>query len=170
VARQELSEKCGTYRLVTGPARRAGPDSEEASVAASDVSTPNEAGDETGAGDDQCPVETAVGVIGGKWKVLILWHLQEQGTLRFAELQRALGGVTQKVLSEQLRDLERDGMITRRVFPEVPPRVEYALSPLGRTLRGPLAALCEWGELYLAAARPAQPRDTRALARESVPG
>jgi DNA-binding HxlR family transcriptional regulator len=108
-----------------------------------------------GVADDACPVETAVGVIGGKWKVLILWNLQERGTLRFAELQRAVAGVTQKVLSQQLRELERDGIVTRRVYPEVPPRVEYALSPLGDTLRGPLAVLCEWGELFLDARRPA---------------
>jgi DNA-binding HxlR family transcriptional regulator len=103
--------------------------------------------------DSPCPVETAVGVIGGKWKVLILWHLQEQGTLRFAELQRALDGVTHKVLSQQLRELERDGMITRRVYAEVPPRVEYSLSALGETLRGPLAVFCEWGELLLRSRR-----------------
>ena len=103
--------------------------------------------------DVPCPVETAVGVIGGKWKVLILWHLQERGTLRFAELQRALDGVTHKVLSQQLRELERDGMITRRVYAEVPPRVEYSLSALGETLRGPLAVFCEWGELLLTSRR-----------------
>ena len=124
-------------------------------MSAPGIPAPNEIAGATGReGDDRCPVETAVGVIGGKWKVLILWQLQEQGTLRFAELQRALDGVTQKVLSQQLRDLERDGMITRRVYPEVPPRVEYALSPLGLTLRGPLAALCEWGELFIRASSP----------------
>lgn len=102
------------------------------------------------ADDDQpCPVETAVGVIGGKWKVLILWHLQERGTLRFAELERALEGVSPKVLSQQLRDLERDGMLSRTVFPEVPPRVEYALTELGRSLGGPLQSLCAWGEHFL---------------------
>jgi DNA-binding HxlR family transcriptional regulator len=103
--------------------------------------------------DESCPVETAVGVIGGKWKVLILWHLQERGTLRFAELQRALVGVTHKVLSQQLRELERAGMIARRVYAEVPPRVEYSLSALGETLRGPLAVFCEWGELVLKSRR-----------------
>jgi DNA-binding HxlR family transcriptional regulator len=103
--------------------------------------------------DAPCPVETAVGVIGGKWKVLILWHLQERGRLRFAELERALDGVTHKVLSQQLRELERDGMITRRVYAEVPPRVEYSLSTLGETLRGPLAVFCEWGELVLKSRR-----------------
>lgn len=101
--------------------------------------------------DEPCPVETAVGVIGGKWKVLILWHLQERGTLRFAELQRALEGITHKVLSQQLRELERDGMLTRHVHAEVPPRVEYSLSPLGQTLREPLAVFCQWGETLLRA-------------------
>lgn len=117
-----------------------------------DVQLVDPADQNDGAGEP-CPVETAVGVIGGKWKVLILWHLQEQGTLRFAELQRALDGVTHKVLSQQLRELERDGMITRRVYAEVPPRVEYSLSPLGETLRGPLAVFCEWGEMLLDARR-----------------
>lgn len=104
---------------------------------------------EDGGTEDRCPVETAMAVIGGKWKVLILWHLQERGTLRFAELRRAVEGVTQKVLSQQLRELECDGMIARRVYAEVPPRVEYSLTPLGRTLREPLAALCQWGEALL---------------------
>jgi DNA-binding HxlR family transcriptional regulator len=99
--------------------------------------------------DSPCPVETAVAVIGGKWKVLILWHLQERGTLRFAELQRSVDGVTHKVLSQQLRELERDGMVARRVYAEVPPRVEYSLTALGETLRGPLAVFCEWGERLL---------------------
>ena len=118
-------------------------------MAGCNVAAEHNSADRMGVGDDPCPVEAAVGVIGGKWKVLILWHLQERGTLRFAELQRAVGGVTQKVLSQQLRELERDGVITRRVYPEVPPRVEYALSSLGTTLRGPLDVLCEWGELFL---------------------
>ena len=98
---------------------------------------------------EPCPVETAIDRIGGKWKVLILWHLQERGTMRFAELRRAIGDVSQKVLSQQLRELERHGLVDRRVFPEVPPRVEYSLTPLGQTVRGPLAALCEWGELVI---------------------
>jgi DNA-binding HxlR family transcriptional regulator len=85
--------------------------------------------------------------------VLILWHLQEGGTRRFAELQRAVGGVTHKVLSTQLRELEADGMIVRRVYAEVPPCVEYALSPLGETVRAPLAVLCDWGESLLRARR-----------------
>jgi DNA-binding HxlR family transcriptional regulator len=104
--------------------------------------------------DDPCPVETAIGVVGGKWKVLILWNLQERGTLRFAELLRAVEGVTQKVLTQQLRELERDGMVVRKVYAEVPPRVEYSLSPLGETFRGPLAVLCDWGRRYLDAAQP----------------
>jgi DNA-binding HxlR family transcriptional regulator len=126
---------------------------EEESVVGDNVATENESAGRTEVGDDPCPVEAAVGVIGGKWKVLILWHLQERGTLRFAELQRAVAGVTQKVLSQQLRELERDGVITRRVYPEVPPRVEYSLSSLGATLRRPLDVLCEWGELFLGESR-----------------
>jgi DNA-binding HxlR family transcriptional regulator len=98
--------------------------------------------------EEPCPVETVVGVIGGKWKILILWTLQERGTMRFAELGRAVGDVTQKVLSQQLRELERDGMIARRVYADVPPRVEYSLTPVGESLREPLAVLCAWGERY----------------------
>jgi DNA-binding HxlR family transcriptional regulator len=99
--------------------------------------------------DERCPVETVLDIIGGKWKVLVLWHLQERGTMRFAELLRAIDGVTPKVLTQQLRELERQGMIGRRVYPEVPPRVEYELTPLGLTIEGPLAVLCEWAERYL---------------------
>lgn len=96
-----------------------------------------------------CPVETAMQVIGGKWKVPILWHLQEEGVTRFADLRRALDGVSPKMLSQQLRELERDGMVQRTVYPTVPPRVEYALTPTGMSFRGALAALCAWGEQYL---------------------
>jgi len=99
--------------------------------------------------DAPCPVETAMQVIGGKWKVPILWHLQEEGVTRFADLRRALDGVSPKMLSQQLRELERDGMVHRTVYPTVPPRVEYALTPTGSSFRAALATLCAWGEHYL---------------------
>ena len=95
-----------------------------------------------------CPVEAALDVIGGKWKPLILWALGDQ-VMRFGELQKALPGVNTKMLTKQLRELEEDGVIWRKVYPEVPPRVEYAITDFGRTLIPILEALCTWGAEYL---------------------
>ena len=95
-----------------------------------------------------CPVEAALDVIGGKWKALILWHLCD-GVKRFSELQRELPGVNAKMLTRQLRELEGDGVVQRTVYPEVPPRVEYAVTEFGRTLLPILEALCAWGTQYL---------------------
>jgi DNA-binding HxlR family transcriptional regulator len=95
-----------------------------------------------------CPVEAALDVIGGKWKPLILWALGDN-VLRFNELQKGLPGVNTKMLTKQLRELEEDGVITRTVYPEVPPRVEYAITDFGRTLIPILQALCNWGAGYL---------------------
>ena len=96
----------------------------------------------------QCPVEAALDVIGGKWKPLILWALGDD-VLRFSELQKGLPGVNAKMLTKQLRELEMDGVITRTVYPEVPPRVEYSITEFGRTLIPILQALCNWGADYL---------------------
>jgi DNA-binding HxlR family transcriptional regulator len=93
------------------------------------------------------PVEHALHAIAGKWKPRILWELLE-GTRRFAELQRAIPEVSAKVLTEQLRELEADALLERQVFAEVPPRVEYTLTALGRALDSVLAALCDWGRDY----------------------
>ncbi|MGD0079290.1 MAG: helix-turn-helix domain-containing protein [Methanoregula sp.] len=87
-------------------------------------------------------------VIGGKWKPLILWALGDN-VLRFNELQKGLPGVNTKMLTKQLRELEGDGVIRRTVYPEVPPRVEYAITDFGRTLIPILQALCTWGAHYL---------------------
>jgi DNA-binding HxlR family transcriptional regulator len=95
-----------------------------------------------------CPVEAALDVIGGKWKPLILWALGDN-VLRFSELQKGLPGVNTKMLTKQLRELEQDGIISRTVYPEVPPRVEYAITDFGRTLIPILEALCTWGAEYL---------------------
>ena len=95
-----------------------------------------------------CPVEAALEVIGGKWKPLILWALGNN-VMRFGELQKGLPGVNAKMLTKQLRELEEDGVITRTVFPEVPPRVEYAITDFGKTLIPILQALCNWGAHYL---------------------
>lgn len=91
-----------------------------------------------------CAVDLTVGVIGGRWKVLILQSLFH-GTQRFSELQREIEGITAKVLTQQLRDLERDGILSRTVHPEVPPRVEYALTERGHTLWPVLQAMHAWG-------------------------
>ena len=91
-----------------------------------------------------CPAETTLQIIGGRWKVPILWHLL-QGTRRFSELRRALDGVTQKMLTQQLREMEADGILTRRVYPQVPPKVEYSLTEEGKTLAPVVQAMCKWG-------------------------
>lgn len=95
-----------------------------------------------------CPVETALDLIGGKYKPLILWHLAD-GTLRFGQLQRLMPKATPKTLTNQLRELETAGLLTRTVYPEVPPKVEYTLTPLGRSLYPILSSLCRWGTDYL---------------------
>lgn len=95
-----------------------------------------------------CPVEVAVAVLGGAWKMTIVKHLTE-GTLRFGELGRAVGAVTPRVLARQLRELEADGIVLRTVYSQVPPKVEYSLTPLGETLAPMVRALNDWGESYL---------------------
>ena len=94
-----------------------------------------------------CPVETTLSLIGGKYKALILWHLSA-GTLRFSQLQKAVTA-TPRMLTLQLRELENDGLISRTVYPEVPPRVEYAMTDLGRSLMPILTAMRNWGTDYL---------------------
>ncbi len=91
-----------------------------------------------------CPVQATLNIIGGKWKVLILWHLRSS-IRRFSELKRLIPDITQKMLTQQLRELEQDGLITRKVYAEVPPRVEYNLSNRGRTLEPVLRLMCKWG-------------------------
>ena len=94
-----------------------------------------------------CPVETTLTLISDKWKVLILRDLMN-GTLRFGELKKSIGHVTQKVLTAQLRQMEASGLLTRKVYAEVPPRVEYSLTPLGRSLQPIMDAMRVWGEQY----------------------
>jgi len=106
-----------------------------------------------------CPTEATLAVIGGRWKVPILWNLFA-GTCRFGELSRRISGVTQKMLTQQLRELEADGLVHRKVFPEVPPRVEYSATDLGRSLEPVVSALSAWGERYLAE-RPATSRSRK---------
>jgi DNA-binding HxlR family transcriptional regulator len=92
----------------------------------------------------KCPAEITLNVISGRWKFLILWHLF-QGTKRFSELLRNIDGITQKMLTQQLREMEKDEIIYRKVYPQVPPKVEYSLTPLGQSLKAVLNAMCEWG-------------------------
>lgn len=94
-----------------------------------------------------CPVEATLSVIGGKWKVVILWRLVS-GTKRFNELQRSISNITRKMLTEQLRDLEKDNLIVRTVYPEVPPKVEYSLSDYGRTFIPVMQAMAQWGLVH----------------------
>ena len=96
-----------------------------------------------------CPVETTLMLIGDKWKVLILRDLMP-GTKRFGELKKSIGNVSQKVLTAQLRDMEEKGLVNRKVYAEVPPRVEYSLTELGRSLKPILDAMWNWGEEYKA--------------------
>jgi DNA-binding HxlR family transcriptional regulator len=96
-----------------------------------------------------CPVEVAIAVIGGAWKMTTVKHLSQR-THRFGELRRAVGPVTPRVLTRQLRELEQDGVVDRRVYAEVPPRVEYSLTPLGKSLSPLVAQLDAWGSKYTA--------------------
>ncbi len=97
-----------------------------------------------------CPVETTLTLIGNKWQVLILRDLMKYGTLRFKELQRSIGKISQKVLTSNLRTMEKSGLVHREVFAEVPPRVEYSLTPMGESLKPVLEAMRVWGEEYKA--------------------
>lgn len=95
-----------------------------------------------------CPVETTLTLIGNKWQVLILRDLILNGTMRFGELRRSVGKISQKVLTTNLRAMEESGLVHREVFAEVPPRVEYSLTDLGQSLKPVLDALWNWGESY----------------------
>lgn len=95
----------------------------------------------------ECPVATTVSLIGSKWKLLIMRNLLVR-PWRFNELKKSLDGISQKVLTDSLRSMEEDGIITRTVYPEVPPRVEYALSEVGESMRPILTAMQEWGTNY----------------------
>lgn len=95
-----------------------------------------------------CGIDAAIDVVGGKWKVLILWALHGE-TRRFAELRRGVEGITEKVLIQQLREMEADGLVRRKAYPEVPPRVEYSLTPFGVSLNTALEPLGAWGRRHL---------------------
>jgi DNA-binding HxlR family transcriptional regulator len=96
-----------------------------------------------------CGLEAALDVIGGKWKVLILWQLHPEPR-RFGELRRLVPGVTEKMLIQQLREMEADGLVVRKAYPEIPPRVEYSLTEVGVELKAILPPLCAWGTKHIA--------------------
>ena len=95
-----------------------------------------------------CGLDASLDVIGGKWKGLILWALRSEAR-RFGELRRVVKGISEKMLIQHLKEMEADGIVKRRDFKEVPPRVEYALTPFGQSLYTALAPLCEWGTLHM---------------------
>ena len=94
-------------------------------------------------------VQTTLKVLGGKWKLLILWNLKDRQR-RFSELKRLIPTISEKMLIQQLRDLEKDGLVHRHVYPQVPPKVEYSFTDYGRSLEPVLEVLCNWGEQHLA--------------------
>ena len=94
-----------------------------------------------------CGLEAALDVIGGKWKVLILWHLRE--VRRFGELKRLTVGISEKMLIQQLREMEEDGIVRRQAYNEIPPKVEYSLTEFGVSLREALVPLCGWGSKHM---------------------
>jgi len=95
-----------------------------------------------------CPVELTLSIIGGKWKVLIIRELLN-GKKRFSQLHKAIKGITQKMLSKQLRELERHGIVKRKIYPEIPPKVEYSLTEEGEKLRIVLESMQQWGSMYM---------------------
>ena len=96
-----------------------------------------------------CPVEATMDKIGGKYKAIVLYHLKEDGTLRFSELSRHIPQATAKMLTQQLRELEADGIVHREVYPVVPPKTEYSLTEYGATLGPIIQAICDWGDAHL---------------------
>lgn len=95
----------------------------------------------------KCGIDVALAVVGGKWKASILWHLAQE-TMRFSDLQRLFADTTRKMLTQQLRELEADGLVHREVYPQVPPKVEYSLTSKGTTIIPMLNLMCEWGQGY----------------------
>lgn len=113
----------------------------------------------TGGYEYYCSVELTIKMIGGKWKPIILYHLGQNGTHRFGELRQSMPNITQKMLTQQLRELEKDGLIDRKIYAQVPPKVEYSLTDLGRTIMPVLNHLSQWGQQY----------EQRSNASESIP-
>ncbi len=115
-----------------------------------------------------CSVEAAIGLIDGKWKSVVMFHLLS-GTLRFNEIRRHLGSVTPRMLTNQLRELEDDGLIERKVYAQVPPKVEYSLSPLGRSMEPILLSLKVWGDANIGLYGKPRGHDPREPAHDGSP-
>ena len=115
----------------------------------------------------QCPTRMVLDLIADKWTTLVI-YLLSRGTHRYGELQREIGGISQKMLTQTLRQLEEDGLVLRVVYPEVPPRTEYSLTPLGQTLREPLGALCQWAMVHLPEVEKARKASERRRHREQA--
>jgi DNA-binding HxlR family transcriptional regulator len=113
---------------------------------------------------ENCGSQQVLELIADKWSALVIYYALAQGTKRYSELQREIGGVSQKMLTQTLRSLERDGFVERTVHPVVPPKVEYSLTPLGRTLIGPLRSICKWAETHLHQLLAARARHAKAAA------
>ncbi len=96
-----------------------------------------------------CPVEATMAVFGGKYKAIIVWNLNESGIMRYNEIQKAIPQATAKMLSQQLKELESDGIVKRKLYPVVPPKTEYSLTKLGQTLVPIIDAMCDWGDAYV---------------------
>jgi DNA-binding HxlR family transcriptional regulator len=99
--------------------------------------------------DETCPTRQVLNLVGDKWTVLIIGLLQYHHTLRFSEMKHIIQGISQKMLTQTLRSLERNGIVERTIYPQVPPRVEYKLTPLGVTLSEPIRAIKEWAETHI---------------------
>jgi DNA-binding HxlR family transcriptional regulator len=112
---------------------------------------------------DVCPTRKVLDLIADKWTVLVI-YLLASGTKRYGELQRSIHGISQKMLTQTLRQLEEDGLVKRTVYPEVPPRTEYELTPLGATLREPLTSLCTWAQEHMGEVEKARARKKAATA------
>ena len=115
-------------------------------------------------------VERSMGIIGGKWKPAILYSLVTEGTLRFTELRRRIPGVTQRMLTQQLRDLQRHGLVARQHHAEIPPRVEYSVTPLGRSLHPIFKSVCDWAGENFSTVEKARDRYDRDQARRKPVG
>lgn len=96
-----------------------------------------------------CPIEYTMNMVAGKWKLVILWHLSQEKTMRYGEIKKSLSNITHKMLSQQLKELEADGFIHRESYPQIPPKVEYSLTPLGESFLPVLDSLSNWGKSHL---------------------
>lgn len=116
----------------------------------------------------QCSMELTLDLIGGKWKSLILWHLGDT-TLRFSELRKTIPQITPKMLTQQLRELEESGLVSRYIYPQIPPKVEYSLTPAGKSLIPILATMCEWGMSYANSVAPGGDSPICSAAEATIP-